>query len=225
MIEIRNPHDADLALTEKTDLIPAVIQDATTGRVLMLGYMNRKALKRTRKTGRVTFWSRSRGELWEKGESSGNTLHVESMALDCDGDALLIRARPSGPVCHTGSDTCWGESNAPSGYPTADEDISVADPDGQVAGFLHELERIIDRRIDTAGEESYTVRLLREGSKKIAQKVGEEGVEVALEAAAGDDERLLEESADLLYHLVVMLRSRGRRLGDVEAVLRARHED
>lgn len=217
MIEIRNPHDADLVLSDKTDLIPAVIQDASTGRVLMLGYMNRKALKRTRKTGRVTFWSRSRGELWEKGESSGNTLHVESMALDCDGDALLIRARPTGPVCHTGSDTCWGETNAPSGYPTA------ADDDGDREGFLSELERIVDQRIDTGGEESYTVRLLREGSKKIAQKVGEEGVEVALEAAAGNDERLLEESADLLYHLIVMLRSRGIRLVDVETVLRHRH--
>lgn len=221
MIEIRNPHDADLALMEKTDLIPAIIQDDVTGRVLMLGFMNRKALKRTRKRGRVTFWSRSRGELWEKGESSGNTLHVESMALDCDGDALLIRARPTGPVCHTGSDTCWGESNAPSGYPSAD--YNASDSDG-APGFLYDLERIVDERIETGGEESYTVRLLKEGTKKIAQKVGEEGVEVALEAAAGDDDRLLEESADLLYHLLVMLRSRGRRLEDVEKVLRSRHE-
>jgi phosphoribosyl-ATP pyrophosphohydrolase/phosphoribosyl-AMP cyclohydrolase len=211
MIDIQNPHDADIALGDKTDLIPAIIQDDRTGRVLMLGYMNRKALKRTRKSGRVTFWSRSRGELWEKGESSGNTLHVESMALDCDGDALLVRVHPSGPVCHTGSDTCWDEPNDP---------ISGAD----ASGFLHDLERIVDDRMDSGGDESYTVRLLREGSKKIAQKVGEEGVEVALEAAVGDDERLLEESADLLYHLIVMLRSRGRRLGDVERVLRSRHE-
>ncbi len=220
MIEIRNPHDADLALTEKTDLIPAVIQDDGTGRVLMLGYMNRKALKRTRKTGRVTFWSRSRGALWEKGESSGNTLHVESMTLDCDGDALLIRARPTGPVCHTGSDTCWGESNAPSGYPAGHR---AGAEQGGAAGFLHELERIVDERIDSGNDASYTVRLIREGAKKIAQKVGEEGVEVALEAAMGDDDRLLEESADLLYHLVVLLRARRRRLADVEFVLRDRH--
>lgn len=221
MIEIRNPHDADLALTDKTDLIPAVIQDDATGRVLMLGYMNRKALKRTRKTGRVTFWSRSRGELWEKGESSGNTLHVASMALDCDGDALLIRARPTGPVCHTGSDTCWGETNAPSGYPTAGERVETMSENG----FLGRLEAIVDERIEADDDQSYTVRLVREGAKKLAQKVGEEGVEVALEAASGDDDRLTEESADLLYHLIVLLRSRGKRLSDVEDVLRGRHAD
>ncbi|NNF04118.1 MAG: bifunctional phosphoribosyl-AMP cyclohydrolase/phosphoribosyl-ATP diphosphatase HisIE [Rhodothermales bacterium] len=221
MIEIRNPHDADLALMEKTDLIPAIIQDDVTGRVLMLGYMNRKALKRTRKTGRVTFWSRSRGELWEKGESSGNTIHVESMALDCDGDALLIRGRPTGPVCHTGSDTCWDEANPPAGRSSGDDADSSADG---TRSFLYDLEHVVDARIEKGGDESYTVRLLRKGKKKIAQKVGEEGVEVALEAAAGDDDRLLEESADLLYHLIVMLRSRGCRLDDVERILRARHK-
>jgi len=173
---------------EKTDgLLPAIVQDAASGRVLMLGYMDREALEKTRASGQVTFFSRSKQRLWTKGETSGNTLELVSTRLDCDGDALLIQARPHGPTCHLGTDTCWGDETHPP------------------VGFLAVLERVIESRKPADPGSSYTARLLHEGIKRCAQKVGEEGVEVALAATAGDRDELIDESADLLYHLLVVL--------------------
>jgi phosphoribosyl-ATP pyrophosphohydrolase/phosphoribosyl-AMP cyclohydrolase len=185
-------------------LIPAVVQDAGTRAVLMLGYMNAEALEATQSTGRVTFYSRSKQRLWTKGETSGHFLNVLDIRLDCDNDALLIKATPAGPVCHTGADTCWNEKN-------------------EAPSFLHALENVIQSRKGAAPESSYTARLYASGMPKIAQKVGEEAVETVIEALGGTDERLLSESADLLYHLLVLLSARGLSLSDVEAVLRGRH--
>ena len=190
---------------DQAGLIPAIVQDVTTHKVLMLGYMNRQAIGKTLETGNVTFFSRSKQRLWMKGEESGNVLVFKEMRADCDADALLIKADPQGPTCHTGSDTCWDEVNE----------------DG--AAFLNQLERVISDRIEEGDPESYTVRLIQAGPMKVAQKVGEEGVETALEGAAGSEEKLAEESADLLYHLLVLLKSRGLSLGDVTAVLEERH--
>ncbi len=193
---------------EKTDgLIPAIVQDAFDGRVLMQGYMNREALAATLESGRVTFFSRSRGQLWRKGETSGNELELVDITADCDADCLLVRARPTGPVCHLGSATCFD----------AEGSVSPA------ITFLAELERVIAERDRVRPEDSYTVRLLEAGCKRIAQKVGEEGVETALAAVAGEDEEVLNEAADLLYHLLVLLRSRGLPLASVVATLKARH--
>lgn len=189
-----------------TGLIPAVVQDFQTQRVLMVAWMNEESLRITRETGHVTFFSRSREELWEKGQSSGNTLCVEELRLDCDGDTLLVKVHPMGPTCHTGADTCWDEDNH------------------SIEHFIPTLERIIALRAEVGDtDSSYTSRLLHAGAKKIAQKVGEEGVEVALEAATGNDERLLEESADLVYHLLVLLKARDFTFKDVENVLARRH--
>lgn len=188
-------------------LIPAVVQDDVTGRVLMLGYMSEESLRITFDTGRVTFFSRSRNSLWTKGETSGNYLNLVEVRSDCDGDGLLVKARPIGPTCHTGSDTCWGESNAESD-----------------ASFLDALSNTINERVDAGDDSSYTVRLVQAGPMKVAQKVGEEGVETALEGAAGTNEKLAEEAADLLYHLLVLLKARDMSLDDVMAVLRSRHE-
>jgi len=185
-------------------LIPAVVQDAETGVVLMLGFMNAEALAQTQSTGLVTFFSRSRQALWTKGESSGNVLQISEMKIDCDQDTLLIKARPSGPVCHTGDDTCWGEIN-------------------RSPEFLKELESAIRDRRSATPESSYTARLFREGIPKIAQKVGEEAVETVIEALGDNRDRLLNESADLLYHLLVLLAAKEVRLEEVEAVLRSRH--
>ena len=196
-----------LAWEKMGSLIPAIVQDAFDGRVLMLGYMNKQALDTTLDTGRVTFWSRSRECLWTKGETSGNTLELVEVHMDCDGDCLLIRARPEGPTCHLGTDTCF------------DGDAKTA-PE---LAFLAELERIITQRDDERPEGSYTTTLLESGVKRIAQKVGEEAVETALAAVAGDDEELLNESADLIYHLLVLLRSRKLELGSLLGVLRRRH--
>lgn len=190
---------------DENGLIPAIVQDVETSRVLMLGYMNREAITRTLQSGRVTFYSRSRQAIWEKGETSGNTLQFLEMRADCDGDALLVKAAPLGPTCHTGADTCWNEVNE--------------DP----AAFLRLLEQVIATREASGDDASYTVRLLQAGAMKIAQKVGEEGVETALEGAAGTEEKLAEETADLLYHVLVLLRSRGISLKDVTDVLRERH--
>jgi len=184
-------------------LIPAVIQDADTAAVLMLGYMNAEALEQTQKTGRVTFFSRSKQRLWTKGETSGHFLNVKDIKSDCDNDALLIKVEPMGPVCHTGADTCWNEKN-----------------DGP--SFLHNLEKVIQSRKGASPESSYTASLYASGMSKMAQKVGEEAVETIIEALGGTDERLLSESADLLYHLLVLLSARGLSLGDVEEVLRGR---
>lgn len=185
-------------------LVPAVVQDARTGAVLMLGYMNAAALAKTRETGLVTFFSRSKQRLWTKGESSGNVLHLRAILLDCDHDAILIKAEPAGPVCHTGADTCWGERN-------------------QSAYFLPTLENVIRERRAAAPEDSYTARLFAEGIPKIAQKVGEEAVETVIESLGNNRERLLDETADLLYHLLVLLAAKEVKLEEVEAKLRERH--
>lgn len=185
-------------------LLPAVVQDAGTGAVLMLGYMNADALAQTQATGLVTFFSRSRQRLWTKGETSGNVLHLSEIRLDCDQDAILIKARPTGPVCHTGDDTCWGEHNHP-------------------LDFLKILENIIRDRRAASPEGSYTARLLAGGIPKIAQKVGEEAVETVIEALGDNRGRLLNETADLLYHLLVLLAAKEIRLDEVEEVLRTRH--
>lgn len=189
-------------------LLPAVVQDAVSGQVLMVGYMNREALRETLSGRLATFYSRSRQSLWTKGETSGNRLEVDSVSFDCDADTLLVQARPTGPVCHTGAATCF-----PQALPTRA---------GQLA-FLAELETVIADRIARQPEGSYTAELFSKGPGRIAQKIGEEGVEVALAAVSADDSKVVAESADLLYHLVLLLRQRGLSLGDVAAELELRH--
>lgn len=186
-------------------LLPAIIQDADTQQVLMLGYMNAAALEQTVATKRVTFFSRSKNRLWIKGETSGHFLDFVSVDADCDADALLVRARPNGPTCHRGTCSCFGEGGA-SGV-----------------GFLAELERTVVQRMAANDEKSYTAKLVRGGVKRIAQKVGEEGVETALAATTGDNAELTNEAADLLFHLIVLLRAKGLTLGDALAVLEKRH--
>ena len=196
---------------EKMDgLIPAIVQDSFDGRVLMQGYMDCDALEVTLETGKVAFWSRSRQEIWIKGETSGNTLDLVDIHPDCDGDSLLIRARPEGPTCHLGKDSCY------------DDEEGKVTPE---LAFLAQLECVITQRNDDRPEGSYTSKLLDTGIKRIAQKVGEEGVETALAAVAGEDEELLNESADLLYHLLVLLCSRKLELGSLVEVLKLRHGD
>ncbi len=190
---------------EKMDgLLPATVQDARSGRVLMLAYMNREALAHTLTSGLVTFWSRSKARLWTKGETSGNVLRLRSAHEDCDGDALLIIAYPQGPACHLGTASCFN--------------AAYAGP-----GWLAELSRIVAARAESGGEESYTRRLLEQGPVRIAQKVGEEGVELALAGAASTVEECAAEAADLLYHLAVLMESRGFGWDDVVAILRGRH--
>jgi phosphoribosyl-ATP pyrophosphohydrolase/phosphoribosyl-AMP cyclohydrolase len=191
---------------EKMDgLLPAVVQDSATGQVLMLGYMSREALAATLEKGRAVFHSRSKGRLWEKGESSGNVLAVGEVLADCDGDALLVRAEPAGPTCHLGSVSCFGgEAEGP--------------------GFLAALSRIVAARAGSDPSTSYTARLLAEGPAKVAQKVGEEGVELALAAVGRDRQGCIEEAADLLYHVTVLMEARGFGWEDVSAVLRERQE-
>ncbi len=186
-------------------LIPAVVQDAVTDKVLMLGYLNQEALKATETSGLATFFSRSKQRLWTKGESSGNTLQVQEILLDCDRDAFLIKAKPRGPVCHTGDDTCWGENN-------------------HASSFLQDLEAIVWERKKAAPESSYTAKLFAAGIPKMAQKVGEEAVETVIEALGHDRNRLLNETADLLFHLLVLLAAKEVTLNEVEAVLRSRHQ-
>ena len=187
-------------------LIPAIIQDAASNKVLMLGYMNEMALKKTLEEGKVTFYSRSRKSLWTKGETSGNYLIVKEIFPDCDRDAVLIKAQPLGPVCHTGQDTCFNEKN-----------------DG-TSQFLFELEKIIDNRKRMQKARSYTSHLFREGKKKIAKKIGEEATEVVLEALDDQPDRLIEESADLLYHLLVLFSAHDIKLSDVLNLLEKRHK-
>lgn len=184
-------------------LLPCIVQDADTAQVLMLGYMNEEALERTQERGLVTFYSRSKGRLWTKGESSGHTLQLVRLSTDCDGDALLVLARPQGPTCHTGAISCF----------------SVQPPALEMLG---RLERTVQGRRDADPQASYTARLLQGEPRRAAQKVGEEGVEVALAALAQSDEELAGEAADLLYHLLVVLALRGLRLADVLAVLHGR---
>jgi len=197
----------NLAWKKMDGLIPAIVQDFFDGRVLMQGFMNKAALEATLDTGKVTFWSRSREQIWTKGETSGHTLDLVDIHPDCDGDCLLIRAHPEGPTCHLGTLTCFdGEEKV---IPEL--------------AFLTELERVIAERDKNRPEGSYTSSLLESGIKRIAQKVGEEGVETALAAVAGDDDELLNESADLIYHLLVLLRSRKLDLGTLVEVLKVRH--
>lgn len=191
--------------TKGNGLIPAIVQDAADGRVLMLGYMNAEALEQTLATKRVTFYSRSKQRLWTKGETSGNVLEMVELAADCDRDTLLVQAHPAGPACHTGSETCFGNTTWPA------------------AGFLARLDRVVASRQGADPETSYTARLLAEGTARCAQKVGEEGVETALAAVAGEPASLDEEAADLLYHLLVCLRSAGSDLDRVLEVLIRRH--
>lgn len=187
-----------------TGLVPAVVQDARSGRVLMLGYMNREALERTRETGLVTFFSRERGRLWTKGETSGHTLELVELRADCDGDAMLVRATPHGPTCHTGQTSCFGDANTP--------------PLGEVLG---ELFAVIEDRKAKRPQGSYTARLFEAGPPEIGRKVAEEAVELAIEAVAGG-ERTDEEAADLLYHLLVLLSALGRTPDDIARALRGR---
>ena len=188
-------------------LVPAVIQDNDTNKVLMLGYMNEEALIKTEKEGRVTFFSRSKQRLWTKGETSGNFLNVVSISLDCDDDTLLIKVNPIGPVCHTGSDTCWDETNKK-------DDIL----------FLKHLQDFIDKRRKEMPEGSYTTSLFNEGIRKITQKVGEEAVETIIGAMAEDDENFIYEGADLLYHLIVLLTYKGYRIENLAKELAKRHK-
>lgn len=187
-------------------LVPAIIQDSTTKVVLMLGYMNEEALKKTQDTGLVTFFSRSRGCLWTKGETSGNYLHLVDIKCDCDNDTLLIHAKPDGPTCHTGSDTCWGEENKPN--PLL---------------FLSELSDFIEKRHEEMPEGSYTTSLFKDGLNRMAQKVGEEALELVIEATNGSNERLIYEGSDMLYHLIVLLTSKGLRIEDMARELMERH--
>ncbi len=191
--------------TKGNGLLPAIVQHCASGKVLMLGYMNPEALAATQASGWVTFWSRSRQRLWKKGETSGHLLAVRSIHADCDQDALLILAEPRGPTCHLGTASCFGDTIQPPG------------------GFLGELDALIARRDGERPPGSYTTALFEAGIRRIAQKVGEEGVETALAAVAQDAEALLGEAADLVYHLAVLLRARGRSLADVADVLERRH--
>jgi phosphoribosyl-ATP pyrophosphohydrolase/phosphoribosyl-AMP cyclohydrolase len=188
-------------------LVPAIIQDNVTSRVLMLGFMNQEAYDKTVETGKVTFWSRTRNCLWTKGETSGNFLHVVEILNDCDQDTLLIKARPDGPVCHTGADTCWGEKN-----------------EGDIA-FLQYLQDFITRRHEEMPEGSYTTSLFKSGVNRMAQKVGEEAVETVIEATNGTDERMIYEASDLIYHLIVLLTSKGHSIAELGAELRDRHKE
>jgi len=187
-------------------LIPAIIQDGETKSVLMLGYMNKDSIDKTKKTKKVTFYSRSKKRLWTKGEESGNYLNFISMKIDCDNDTLLIKAKPDGPTCHEGFDTCWKENNY----------ISY--------GFLSDLEKVIeDRYNDINNKKSYISSLFKEGINKIAQKVGEEAVETIIEVKNNEKERFLNESADLLFHLLILLKAKGVKFDDVISVLKSRN--
>lgn len=197
-----------LAWDKSNGLLPAVVQDAQTGKVLMLGYMNREALDKTLRTRQVTFFSRSKQRLWTKGETSGNFLELVSLTDDCDHDTILVLANPNGPTCHTGTASCFG-----------DEDFTIAEQ----LSFLAKLEAVIAQRIADKPDGSYTARIWAQGPTRMAQKVGEEGVEVALAAATQDDDRLISESADLLYHLALMLKSRNLSLARVVKELEQRH--
>jgi len=186
-------------------IIPAIIQDSLTDRVLMLGFMNAEAFEKTQKEGKVTFFSRTKNRLWTKGEESGNFLHVEEILEDCDNDTLLIKVIPEGPVCHTGSDTCFDEINQ-----------------GGV-GFISRLQDLVQQRKEEMPENSYTTTLFKAGINKIAQKVGEEAVELVIESKDNNDDLFLNEAADLVYHLLVLLSARGYGITDVAGVLEQRH--
>ena len=188
-------------------LVPAIIQDAPTKNVLMLGFMNEEAYEKTLATKHVTFWSRTRNTLWTKGETSGHFLNLVDIKIDCDNDTLLVRVNPVGPTCHTGTDTCWGEEN-----------------ESNPLLFLSELQSFIDKRKQEMPEGSYTTSLFTKGVNKIAQKVGEEALETVIEATNGTDEHLVYEASDLLYHLIVLLTEKGLRIEDVAEELHKRHD-
>ncbi|HAC20531.1 MAG TPA: bifunctional phosphoribosyl-AMP cyclohydrolase/phosphoribosyl-ATP diphosphatase [Porphyromonadaceae bacterium] len=197
----------NLDFNKMDGMIPAIIQDNKTSKVLMLGFMNEEAFEKTKATGKVTFFSRTKNRLWTKGEESGNFLHVVSMKEDCDQDTLLIKVNPVGPVCHTGNDTCFEESNK--------EDIL----------FLKYLQDFIDKRKQEMPEGSYTTSLFKKGINRMAQKVGEEAVETVIEATNGTDEGFLYEAADMVYHLIVLLSSKGYRLEHLANELKKRHKE
>lgn len=188
-------------------LVPAIIQDAETKTVLMLGYMNKEAYQKTVETGRVTFWSRTRNTLWTKGETSGNFLNLVEIKNDCDQDTLLIKVHPDGPTCHKGTDTCWGEKN-----------------ESNPLLFLTELQNFIEKRHEEMPEGSYTTSLFRDGLNRMAQKVGEEALELVIEAVNGTNERLVYEGSDMLYHLIVLLTEKGLRIEDLARELMERHQ-
>lgn len=188
-------------------LVPAIIQDAQTKNVLMMGYMNPEAYQKTLETGKVTFWSRSRQCLWTKGDTSGNFLWLVNIKVDCDKDTLLVTAHPEGPTCHTGTDTCWGEKN-----------------ERNPLLFLSELQDFIEKRHREMPEGSYTTSLFKKGVNRMAQKVGEEALETVIEATNGSDEKMVYEAADMLYHLVVLLTSKGLRIEDIAKELATRHD-
>ncbi len=196
---------AALDFVKSGGLLPVIVQDATTRQVLMLGYMNQEAVEKTLAERRVTFYSRSKERLWTKGETSGHYLDLVSIAADCDQDALLIQAHPHGPVCHTGTGTCWGEEN-------------------KAADFLTHLEGVIQQRRDHPSDTSYTTSLFQKGINKVAQKVGEEAVELVIEAKDDNADLFLNEAADLTYHLLVLLAAKGHTLAEVIAVLRSREK-
>lgn len=196
----------DIDFTKSNGLVPAIIQDVKTKKVLMLGYMNEEAYRETVKTGKVTFYSRSRQKLWVKGETSGHYLDLVSVKSDCDNDTLLVEAIPHGPVCHTGTDTCWGEENT-----------------GSPLDFLTELQNFIEVRHKEMPEGSYTTSLFNDGLNRMAQKVGEEALETVIEAVNGTDDRLIYEASDMFYHLIVLLTSKGLRIEDIATELKSRH--
>ncbi len=203
-----------VALSERIDwnkvdgLVPAIVQDFQSSQVLMMGYMNQDALQKTAQTGQVTFFSRSKQRLWTKGETSGHVLQLKNMALDCDNDTLLVKVNPIGPTCHTGTTTCWDND--------AQEESQMV--------WLHQLEQLLAARKSADPDSSYTANLYARGTKRISQKVGEEGVEVALAATSGDKAELVCESADLIYHLLVLLQDQGLALSDVIDKLKERHK-
>lgn len=198
--------DMDIDFEKSGGLVPAIIQDADTKTVLMLGYMNKEAYEKTVATGLVTFYSRSRKCLWTKGETSNNFLHLVDIKVDCDNDTLLVKVHPDGPTCHKGTDTCWGEENEKS--PLL---------------FIAELSDFIEKRHQEMPEGSYTTSLFRDGLNRMAQKVGEEALELVIEATNGTNDRLIYEGSDMLYHLIVLLTHKGLRIEDMAAELRERH--
>ena len=195
----------EIDFNKMNGLVPAIIQDAKTMKVLMLGFMNEEAYNKTVETGKVTFYSRTRNTLWTKGETSGNYLHVVEILHDCDHDTVLIKAIPDGPVCHTGADTCWNEKNE------------------NPIMFLIELQRFIEKRHEEMPEGSYTTSLFKDGCHRMAQKVGEEALEAVIEAVAENNERLVYEASDMLYHLIVLLTSKGLTIEDLANELVERH--
>lgn len=203
---MHNSYKMNIDFQKSGGLVPAIIQDELTSKVLMLGYMNQESFTKTQETGLVTFYSRSKNRLWTKGEESGNFLKLVSIKSDCDNDTLLVKVNPVGPVCHTGTDTCWGESN-----------------EGDIT-FLKYLQDFITVRFNEMPEGSYTTSLFKKGVNRMAQKVGEEAVETVIEATNGTEEGFIYEASDLIYHLIVLLTSKGYSLDDLARELKKRHK-